>query len=115
MAIHPAALGPFPAPEIQQRAPAYAAPLETCGAAPRAPHIPDETDRLSSSVSELSALVSQLADRLAASVVSPFPVNANESGLDTYRVPVAEAIRTERRRIQGLIETVSNLLNNLEL
>lgn len=84
--------------------------------ATRESHIPNEVIGLRVTVDALVVEVDALCARLT-NVTSPLPgVKSDGSDApDTYRVPLANEIRCERRRVQGVIDLVRQLSTHLEL
>lgn len=89
-------------------------PPPSAGAVARDPQVVEELSMLEAAVDDLLNVASNLAARLAP-ITSPGSDDPAEDQSDPYRVPVADKIRAERRRIQVQVSALVRLTANLEI
>jgi hypothetical protein len=88
-------------------------PEATVGPAPTALQVVAEVDLLHTAASDLDIVVTELVKRLQP--VVNMPPTSQEEGNDCSRVPLADNIRTHRRRIQNHTQVLRDVLAGLEL
>lgn len=97
---------------MQQAAPAPQYDIKSEAA--REAHVAEEIGLLQGACGALFEAVDNLIIRLG-SVLTPMPSEPKEDCLETFRVPLADCIRTQRRVVQAQVSRLHEIMRALEL